>query len=81
MKQQTFDRPVNEQRDALLRTFTAGNGTKIGTADFGDVWVCDGKVWLLDATTATDLGDYYAFKAKLRRCQGPAGYEPAEGMS
>lgn len=62
-----------ERRDNLMRSLEK-NGRRIGTKDFGDVWVQDGKVYIIDATTCGNLGDYYDFCEAVRTKKHPDFY-------
>ena len=42
------------------------SGTRIKQEDWGTTFVLDGKVWLVDASSATMVGDYFEYMAKQR---------------
>jgi len=52
-------------RDNLVRSLAA-HGTILFREDFGQTYVLDGKVWLIDKTSAENLGDYFEYRDKVR---------------
>lgn len=55
-----------EKRANVLRMLLL-RGTRLRQEDWGTTFVLDGKVWRVDASSATLLGDYYEYMAKQRQ--------------
>ncbi len=72
----TLTRITGDRHDNLLRSIAAGHGRRIGSEDFGSVYVMDGKVWLVDADTATPLGDYWEYLMDVRDGKRPGAVIP-----
>ena len=54
------------KRDQLVQSLKLF-GTHLGREDFGEVWVQDGVVWLIDACQAQNLGDYASYMYRVQR--------------
>jgi hypothetical protein len=65
------------RRDYIWRMCKA-HGRHIGKDAWGEVWVLDGQVWLIDAREATKWGDWFEFCDTVRKGNRPT-FTPREG--